>query len=70
MKRITLTPQNKAVLSHLRKYGTLTPMSAHINYGIARLAARVDELHKLGFNIKCTIKTVNKKRYASYAFGV
>jgi len=64
MKR--LSPQNAMVLGHLVKHESLTPMSAYLNYRIARLAARVDELKKLGYKIKTNMKTVNRRRYASY----
>jgi hypothetical protein len=62
-----MSPQNRMVATHLLKIGALTPMSALVNFGVARLAARIDELHKLGFGcIHTTIKQVNRKRYASY----
>ena len=70
MKRITMTPQNRTVFHHLRTIGALTHMSAQLNYRIGRLAARVDELKKLGFRIKTTMKTINRRRYASYTLGV
>jgi hypothetical protein len=63
------SPQNMAVLKHLRKVGPLTPLSALVNFGVARLASRIDELRKMGYQIKTTIKVVNKKRYASYSFN-
>jgi hypothetical protein len=57
------------VLKHLREFGPLTPMSALINYRIARLAARVNELKILKYDITTTMCKINHRRYASYALG-
>ena len=65
-KRARMTKQNSLVLDHLHKIGPLTPLSALVNYGVARLAARVDELRSMGHYISTELKTVNHKRYASY----
>jgi len=65
--KLYLSPQNIAVLKHLRVHGELTPLSAHVNYGVARLAARVHELKTMGEPIATTIKTVNRHKYASYS---
>jgi hypothetical protein len=45
-------------------------MSALINYRIARLAARVDELKKLDYDITTTMCKINHRRYARYTLGV
>jgi hypothetical protein len=64
--KLYLSPQNIAVLKHLRTLGPLTPLSAMVNYGVTRLAARVHELKTMGEKIVTTIKTVNRHKYASY----
>jgi len=64
--RAKMSNQNRIVLDHLWNIGPLTPLSALVNYGVARLAARVEELKQIGYNIVTTLKTINHKRYASY----
>ena len=61
-----MSPQNQIVLEVLRKRGCITALNALVNYGIARLAARIEELRKLGFIIVTEMRKVNRKRYASY----
>lgn len=66
-KKVTLTCQQAKLVEHLfAKRQPITPLSALVNYGIARLAARIHELKKLGFKISTTMKSMNGKRYASY----
>lgn len=67
MKTATMSPQCRRVLKHLQEVGPLTPLSALVNYGTARLAARVHELNEMGYVVLSEMKTVNHKRYASYS---
>ena len=63
--------QNQVVMAHLRTRGKLTPVQAMTNYGIMRLAARVEELRRLGWDIETEMVSVDngdlgRCRYASY----
>jgi len=65
-KRITMSPQNRAVVAILAKKGVITPLNAMVNFKITRLAARIFELKKIGFKIDTVMKKINRTRYASY----
>lgn len=43
--------QNDTILKHLNEYGTISPKVAFEVYGIMRLAARVADLRKAGYDI-------------------
>ena len=63
--------QNQVVMAHLRTRGKLTPVQAMTNYGIMRLAARVEELRRLGWDIETEMVVNNdgaggSTRYARY----
>lgn len=69
-KDISLYPQTKTVLKHLEKRGTISPMEALMTYGIYRLSARINELRRVGYKIKTTIKQdAAGHRYARYDFA-
>ena len=56
------TTQCERILRHLRHYGSITQGEAYSEYGITRLASRINDLKKKGFNI--TSETVEgKNRY-------
>lgn len=64
---ITLCPQTRKVLVHLEKSGTISPLEAFGVYRITRLAARIEELRRVGFNIRTLMKKDNTgTRYAEY----
>lgn len=52
------TTQEEAVKLHLLKYGELTSYTAIHEYGITRLASRIFELRKKGFNILTNSRSV------------
>ena len=68
------TTQREKVLLYLNDCGSITPLDALREFGIMRLAARIWELRKLGYNI---IKTMEKRsnrygedvRYARYSLA-
>jgi len=66
-KKLYLSPQNITVLKHLRDVGPLTPLSAQVNYGVGRLAPRINELRQMGERISTKMHTVNHHKYASYS---
>ena len=55
--------QRRAVLNHLKTFGNITPVTALRDYGIFRLAARIDELRK---EYEIETQRVGEKRYARY----
>lgn len=50
------------ILRHLKDYGSITPMEAMNEYGIMRLAARINDLRAQGIAIASEVKT-GKNRY-------
>ena len=58
--------QSKVILDHLLEGKSLTALDALNEYGCFRLAARVHELRKDGYDIEEQIVERNGKRYASY----
>lgn len=57
--------QHQIVLNHLKK-GPITSLQAFQMYGITRLAARIHELHKQGYEIKSRDVRRNNKSYSQY----
>ena len=66
------TSQKTYILSHLRKYGTIEPMTALRKYGVYRLGARISDLREDGFDIRTertegvSHLTGNRVSYALY----
>ncbi len=58
--------QNQNILKHLRK-GSINPLQALKLYGCFRLASRISELKKEGYNIVAKMVTRNNKRFAVYS---
>lgn len=50
--------QNELVLSHMKRYGSITSLDAEAMYGIARLAARIKDLRDLYGHHKIKTETV------------
>ena len=62
------------IIWFINKYGSITPKDA-MRYGIMRLASRINDLKRAGYNIKTTMETNTdeygiKSRYARYSLGV
>lgn len=67
--------QSQRILEHLQQYGSITQRDAIDNYGIMRLASRVDELRKAGHPIITEVVTGKNRygeptRWARYRMGV
>lgn len=45
------TTQCDRILRHLRDYGSITSLEAITEYGILRLASRINDLKRKGYNI-------------------
>lgn len=70
MRELNVSPQARKVLRHLEKNRSITPLEAFGVYGIFRLAARIYELRKEGFNVVTTImRDDNEKPYAKYVLA-
>ena len=66
--------QNDRILRHLQDYGSITSMEAMADYGIMRLASRVNDLRRDGHNIVTEVVTGSnrygeKTRWARYRMG-
>ena len=60
--------QNEVILNHLKNYGGLTSLEAIRLYSITRLAARISDLRKKGYNILSeTIRKKDGKRTIKYS---
>lgn len=67
--------QNDRILRHLQDFGSITQMDAMQDYGIMRLASRVNDLRRAGYMI-ITERVEGRNRYgekchwARYRMGV
>ena len=50
------------VLRHLQAFGSLTSLEAVTEYGILRLASRINDLKRMGYNITSTTES-GKNRF-------
>lgn len=56
------TTQCERILRHLRDYGSITQKEAYAEYGITRLASRINDLKKRGCRIS-SVTVEGKNRY-------
>jgi hypothetical protein len=66
--------QTERILRHLEDYGSITQMDAMQDYGIMRLASRVNDLRREGHPIVTEVvegrnRYGEKTRYARYRMG-
>lgn len=53
--------QNDRILRHLREVGGITSAEAMTEYGVYRLASRISDLRRMGYDIeKETVKAKNR----------
>ena len=67
----TKVRQTELVLMYLEQYGTITPVDAMREFGIMRLASRISDLKRAGFDIKSRMKQSTNRfgkpvHYAEY----
>ena len=67
----TKVRQTEMVLQYLEQFGTITPVDAMREFGIMRLASRISDLKRAGFDIRSRMKqSVNRfgrpVHYAEY----
>lgn len=53
--------QKTRILKHLQRYQKIDPLKAWNYYGVYRLASRISELRKEGYDIETTNKVVKNK---------
>jgi hypothetical protein len=59
--------QNERIYDHLLAVGPIQPMAAWRDLGVYRLASRINDLRKLGHNIKTKkVEVVNRWGESSY----
>jgi hypothetical protein len=58
--------QTHAILAHLERGHTITPVEALNKYGSFRLAARIAELREKGHPVQSAIVRRGDKRFARY----
>jgi hypothetical protein len=56
------TTQKDRILRHLKDYGSITSLEAITEYGILRLASRINDLRRMGIPIVSETKS-GKNRY-------
>lgn len=66
------TNQKKKIIDYLKKNKSITPVDAMFDLGIMRLAARMSDLKKDGYNIQMEMETGKNRygepvRYARYS---
>ena len=66
-----MATQCDLILMHMKKYGSITHMEAESEYGIARLASRINDLRRQGVAIKSEMVDGKNRRgerthYARY----
>ena len=67
-----MAKQTELILMHMKKYGSITHLEAESEYGIARLASRINDLRRQGVAIKSEMVTGKNRRqetthYARYS---
>ena len=58
--------QTSQILMHIKRYGSITPITALDKYGCFRLAARIADLRDSGHKIATEIVRSGDKRFARY----
>ena len=57
--------QCERIIRHLEDYGTITSLEAIVEYGILRLASRINDLKRQGYAISSETQT-GKNRYGEH----
>ncbi len=58
--------QCKKVYDHMREHGSITAYRAMRDYGCYRLAARINDLRKMGYAIHTELVRTKKGHHAKY----
>lgn len=70
-KRSTGMTQNQIIMKHLEKAGSITVREALVEYSVASLTKRIQELREAGHAILSTTKhhPITKQRYVRYTLA-
>lgn len=69
-KDLTLKPQAKTILTHLRNHDHISPMKALGVYGISRLAACIYEIRQAGYEVAAEFKRDDQgHKYTKYSLA-
>ena len=67
---LSLKPQAKTILRHLRKHGHISPMQALVVYAIARLAPCIFDIRNVGYAVETQIMhDAQGHKYAKYTMA-
>lgn len=61
--------QSEAILEYLKEGNKITPLDALDRFGCFRLASRISDLKKQGYNIKMEMISRGEKSYAEYSLS-
>jgi len=61
--------QTQRIFAHISKGWAITPMQALNKFGCLRLAARINDLKKLGIPVVSKMVHKNGVKFASYTLG-
>lgn len=65
-----MAKQCDLILMQMKKYGSITHMDAEREYGIARLASRINDLRRQGVAIESEIVTGKNRRGETTHYAV
>ena len=67
MSKHSIPTQNQRILEYINEFGSITPIEAMANLGVMRLASRISDMRKKGYEI--IAKTVPvKNRYGETCY--
>lgn len=66
--------QNEKILAYIEEYGSITPLDALREFSCMRLASRISDLKRAGYEVQKTMEVSTNKagepvRYARYTIG-
>ena len=64
-----MAKQTDLILMHMEKHGSITHLEAEKEYGIMRLASRINDLRRQGVAIKSEIVTGKNRREETTHFA-
>lgn len=62
--------QTQSIINWLEQGKSITPIEALNEFGCFRLAARIGDIRKLGYEVKTEMVSVGGKSWASYDINV
>lgn len=59
--------QSDMILAHLQSGCSITPMEALKEYGVFRLAARINDIREAGYDVDMVLEGDGKKKWGRYS---